>query len=140
MSKSLICPCCGASRSARHLELSREFLLATFCGRSVVLGPAQFEVLELMRQALPRPVYVDWLIDVRGGDLISLRPLIFRLRRKIAPIGLEILSSQVGKTAFGSVLTEGFYLLQAAPRIPESVRLSPDPAVADELPRLVCAG
>lgn len=125
MTHSAACPCCGAPLSAKALEFDDEFHSIAFGGRSAMIGPQRYQALALLHHALPRPAYADWLAESLGAPRWRLRKVIYRLRRDIAPLGLEI-KSWPGHDR---------YLLDVVAQRPLIAR----PQRAKERARLVCA-
>lgn len=105
------CPCCGAPHTS-GLSFDDEFRIVRANGRLVTLGPLQFELLRGLYAAWPRPARTSWLAETNRIEPVSVRTVIMKLRRNLAPLDVTIVSPRsVGATRDGDD-EGGFYLLQ----------------------------
>jgi DNA-binding response OmpR family regulator len=92
------CPCCGAPVNPLAIMVNAPDGVVSIGGLTAFLTPSEFSVFDLLVRAYPAVATKEQLYD----DLYGARPecdwpevklldvMVFKLRRKLDPIGLEI--------------------------------------------------
>lgn len=107
------CPCCGQPMAGGlSVRVSVEANTVSVGKKAVRLSPLETEILAVLDEGRPLPVTKDRLIRRVFGVLesegasISVQVAISRMRKKIEPLGLQIINqkphNEGGRTAEGS--------------------------------------